>query len=104
MAPEVISAIQTIPPSSAAGFFTTNPSEIQKASQNLRRAQKEHQDAAQRSQAAQAEEQQAQKNLQDAQAEERRAEDKVTSAQAEQQKAARPKPSQTSGNIINVLV
>jgi len=105
MAPEIISAIQTIPASATTtGFSRTNTSEIQRASQNLRQAQKERQDAAQRTQDAQAEEQQAQKNLQDAQTEERRATDKVAAAQTENQKAIRSAPPQTSGKIINVLV
>lgn len=105
MAPEIISAIQTIPPSAATtGFSRINTSDSQRASQNLRQAQKERQDAAQRTRDAQTDEQQAQKNLQAAQAEERRAADKVTAAQTEQQKATRPRPPQTSGKIINVLV
>lgn len=105
MAPEITSAIQPVPPSSAStGFSRVNTSESQRASRNLRQAQKERQDAAQRTQDARAEEQQAQKNLQAAQAEERRAAEKVNSAQAERQKAIRPTPAQTSGKIINVLV
>ena len=105
MAPEIISAIQAIPPSATTRVFSgTNTSESQKASQNLRQAQKERQDAAQRTRDAQTEEQQAQKNLQAAQAEERRAAEKVSSAQTEQQKANRPSPAQTSGKIINVLI
>lgn len=98
MAPEITSAIQTVPPSSTStGFSRVNTSESQQASRNLRQAQKERQDA-------RAEEQQAQKNLQAAQAEERRAEEKVNSAQAERQKAIRPTPTQTRGKIINVLI
>lgn len=105
MAPEITSAIQPVPPSSAStGFSKANTSESQRASRNLRQAQKERQDAAQRTQDARAEEQQAQKNLQAAQAEERRAAEKVNSAQAERQKVIRPTPAQTSGKIINVLV
>lgn len=105
MAPEIISAIQTSPPSATTtGFSRTNTSESQRASQNLRQAQKERQDAAQRTQDAQTDEQQAQKTLQAAQAEEQRAAEKVNSAQAEQQKATRPTPPQTSGKVINVLV
>ena len=105
MAPEIISAIQAAPSSAiATGFPRTNTSESQRASQNLRQAQKERQDATQRTRDAQTDEQQAQKNLQAAQAEERQATDKVAAAQAEQQKAIRPAPPQTSGKIINVLV
>ncbi|MFA7383722.1 MAG: hypothetical protein WC001_09745 [Desulfurivibrionaceae bacterium] len=105
MAPEIISAIQTIPPSAiTTGFSKTNTSESQRASQNLRQAQKERQNAAQRTQDARAEEQQAQNNLQAAQAEERQAADKVAAAQSERQQAIRPAPSQTTGKIINVLV
>lgn len=105
MAPEIISAIQAIPPSApTSGLSRTNSSASLRASQNLRQAQKERQDAAQRTRDAQADEQQAQKNLQAAQAEEQRAAEKVTSAQAEHQKAIRPAPPQTSGKIINVLV
>ena len=105
MAPEIISAIQTIPPSATTRIFSgTNTSESQRASQNLRQAQKERQDAGQRTRDAQTEEQRAQQNLQAAQAEEQRAAEKVTAAQSEHQKAIRPAPPQTSGKIINVLV
>ena len=105
MAPEIISAIQTIPPpTTAMSFSKTNTSEIQKASLLLRQAQKERQDAAQKTWDAQAEEQQAQKNLQAAQAEERRATENVNSAQAEHQKATRSMQPQTNGKIINVLI
>ena len=105
MAPEIISAIQTIPPTTAAtGFTKTNTSESQRASLNLRQAQKNRQDATQRTRDAQAEAQQAQENLQNARAEEQRTAEKVTSAQAEHQKATRTAPQQTSGKIINVLV
>lgn len=105
MAPEIISAIQAIPPSATTSSLSrTNSSASLKASQNLRQAQKERQDAAQRTRDAQTEEQRAQQNLQAAQAEERQASDKVTAAQSEHQKAIRPAPPQTSGKIINVLV
>jgi len=105
MAPEITSAMQTIPPSATTTAFSrTNTSDAQRAARNLRQAQAERQDAAQRTRDAQAEEQQAQKNLQAAQEEERQAENKVASAQEERQQATRPAPSQATGKKINVLV
>ncbi|OGQ88402.1 MAG: hypothetical protein A2512_05705 [Deltaproteobacteria bacterium RIFOXYD12_FULL_56_24] len=104
MAPEIISAIQTVPPSANTGFSRINAAESQRALQNLRQAQQERQAAAQRTQAAQTDEQQAQKNLQAAQAQEQRAAEQVRAAKTEHQQASRPTPPQTSGKIINVLI
>lgn len=104
MAPEIISAIQNIPPSTTTGNYARvkNQDENLAASRNLQKARSELQETTQRTREARAEEEQARKELLAAESEEKRAREKVSEAQSERQQSRQTSP--PNGKIINVLV